>query len=247
MAGFKGRKGVHVTRRVGASIKRIAGRSASLERSANRIHRFIDAPPDNSLVKVTLRRLRTRLRPQMGLDDLLETMAALASSGVPYWIAGGWGVDVLVGRQTREHFDLDVVLEDYERDESRACAALAVLGFRNRETTDGGIWMPAVSMLNDGEGRRIELMGIDWSRVESAFRIEDGAGKKGVPPNDLVAMVLGMGSIDGRAAPCLSRRAQLLFHTGFPPTSEHLRDLEALGHARENSETDHRSSTQSGG
>jgi len=247
MAGFEGKEGVPVARRIGAAIKRIAGRNASLERAANRIHLFIDAPPDTSLVKITLRRLRTRLRPQMSLHDLLETMAALESCGVPYRIAGGWGIDVLVGRQTREHFDLDIVLEDYERDELRACAALAMLGFNNRETTDGGVWMPAVSMLNDGKGRRIELMGIDWSRVESALHTEDGATNNGVPLDDLVETVLGVGSIDGRPAPCLSRRAQLLFHSGFPLTREHLRDLEALGQANENSELDGGLSAQSEG
>jgi lincosamide nucleotidyltransferase A/C/D/E len=190
---------------------------------------FIDAPPDTSFVKIKLRQLRTRLRPQMSLDDVLDVMAALESCGVAYRIAGGWGIDVLVGRQTREHFDLDLVLENYERDETRACGALRVLGFHNRETTDGGIWMPAVTMLNDGRGRRIELMGIDWDRVQSAFRTENACTADDAPLDHLVEAVLGVGLINGRPAPCLSRRAQLLFHTGFSPTSEHLRDLQALG------------------
>ena len=34
--------------------------------------------------------------------DLFESM------GVTYWLDGGWGVDVLYGRQTREHRDIDI-------------------------------------------------------------------------------------------------------------------------------------------
>ena len=28
--------------------------------------------------------------------------------GIRYWLDGGWGVDALVGRQTREHRDVDI-------------------------------------------------------------------------------------------------------------------------------------------
>ena len=34
----------------------------------------------------------------------------LAAVGVPWWIAGGWALDLHLGRQTRPHADLDVGL-----------------------------------------------------------------------------------------------------------------------------------------
>lgn len=34
----------------------------------------------------------------------------LAGSGVQWWIAGGWSLDLLVGRQTRRHADIDVIV-----------------------------------------------------------------------------------------------------------------------------------------
>ncbi|HEX3334139.1 MAG TPA: hypothetical protein VHS57_07345 [Acidimicrobiales bacterium] len=34
----------------------------------------------------------------------------LAGSGVRWWIAGGWSLDLLVGRQTRRHADIDVIV-----------------------------------------------------------------------------------------------------------------------------------------
>ena len=30
--------------------------------------------------------------------------------GAPWWIAGGWGIDLWLGEQTREHVDLDVAI-----------------------------------------------------------------------------------------------------------------------------------------
>ena len=36
--------------------------------------------------------------------------AAFAGSGVRWWIAGGWSLDLLVGRQTRRHADIDVTV-----------------------------------------------------------------------------------------------------------------------------------------
>lgn len=44
----------------------------------------------------------------------LETVAfldVLAAADVTPWIDGGWGVDALLGHQTREHGDLDLVIE----------------------------------------------------------------------------------------------------------------------------------------
>jgi hypothetical protein len=38
-----------------------------------------------------------------------ELPAALDGFDGPWWIAGGWAVDLYLGRETREHADLDVV------------------------------------------------------------------------------------------------------------------------------------------
>lgn len=37
-----------------------------------------------------------------------EAAAFFAALSVPWWIAGGWAIDLFLGRQTREHDDLDV-------------------------------------------------------------------------------------------------------------------------------------------
>ena len=41
-------------------------------------------------------------------EDLMTVINILENAGIIYWIDGGWGVDILAGKQTRLHRDIDV-------------------------------------------------------------------------------------------------------------------------------------------
>ncbi len=43
----------------------------------------------------------------MRFEEVTRVLDGLDVARVRYWVAGGWGVAVLVGRQTRVHRDLD--------------------------------------------------------------------------------------------------------------------------------------------
>jgi hypothetical protein len=49
-----------------------------------------------------------------GFAPVLATCSLLSKLTVPYWIIGGWAIDLTAGRVTREHADVDVML--LERD-----------------------------------------------------------------------------------------------------------------------------------
>ena len=49
--------------------------------------------------------------PDMRGDEVIRIVDWLEGAGVIYQINGGWGVDALVGRQTRPHRDLDVFID----------------------------------------------------------------------------------------------------------------------------------------
>ena len=51
----------------------------------------------------------------------------LEKAGVPASIGGGWGIDALVGRQTRPHSDIDLCVPAEQSD--AAAGALAAPGF----------------------------------------------------------------------------------------------------------------------
>jgi hypothetical protein len=51
----------------------------------------------------------------VGFGPVLAVRSLLSGLTVPYWIAGGWAIDLAAGRVTRDHADVDVML--LERDE----------------------------------------------------------------------------------------------------------------------------------
>ena len=61
-------------------------------------------------------------------DDVLRIIDRLMSADIRVWVDGGWGVDALLGRQTRRHRDLDLALR--LADVERALDVLAELGYR---------------------------------------------------------------------------------------------------------------------
>lgn len=63
----------------------------------------------------------------MTADDVLFVLALLQRAELDVWVGGGWGIDALVGVQTRDHRDLDLMhREDHE---AAVLAALSAAGF----------------------------------------------------------------------------------------------------------------------
>jgi lincosamide nucleotidyltransferase A/C/D/E len=58
-------------------------------------------------------------------DDVVEILTAMLDADVQSWVDGGWGVDALVGHETRPHKDLDLMVLA-----SQASVAAAALGTR---------------------------------------------------------------------------------------------------------------------
>jgi lincosamide nucleotidyltransferase A/C/D/E len=58
---------------------------------------------------------------------LLAIVDLLEADGIGVWLDGGWGVDALLGRQTREHDDLGLVVELFHTD--RIIDLLRCLGY----------------------------------------------------------------------------------------------------------------------
>ncbi|MEZ4570217.1 MAG: hypothetical protein R2849_07800 [Thermomicrobiales bacterium] len=69
--------------------------------------------------------MKKRRRKQLGV--LRETDEILAGLRVRYWLRGGWAVDFLLGRVTRSHSDLDLVV--WQRHRGRMQRALEDAGF----------------------------------------------------------------------------------------------------------------------
>lgn len=134
--------------------------------------------------------------PPMGEDRVLQALEALEREGVTPCCMGGWGVDALVGEQTRKHRDLDLIVEPQHRD--AALHALAGLGYKT--WYEQGSEVPSADPLEN----RIVVR-------DAAMRVVD------VHPVDAEAAGLAIvsGSIGGRPVKCLSAEQQVRAHQGI--------------------------------
>lgn len=149
--------------------------------------------------------------------DVLEIIDVLESAGVSVWLDGGWGVDALLGEQTREHDDLDLVLALDQVQAARD--ALAALGFIATEDE-----LPTRLALADARDRRLDLHPVTFDGEGGGLqRLQDGSAFR-YPPEGL----RGHGYVSGRTVDCLSPETQLLCHTGYPPDTNDVRDMLAL-------------------
>ncbi|HEX2037610.1 MAG TPA: amino acid transporter [Chloroflexota bacterium] len=69
-----------------------------------------------------------------------EAAALLGGAPWPWWIAGGWAIDLFVGRQTRRHGDLDVQVR--RRDQHAAHATLVAQGWELHAADPPGTLRP---------------------------------------------------------------------------------------------------------
>lgn len=156
-------------------------------------------------------------------SDVLAVLDRLDTAGVAAWLDGGWGVDALVGRQTREHADLDLVVS--ERDLARAAAALGGLGFAPDETAEPGL--PARLALLAPDGRRVDLHPVVFDERGNGWQPLGGDAWGAYPGADLRST----GQVAGRTVRCLSPDLQLRHHLGYPPDENDRRDLRILAAA----------------
>jgi len=168
-----------------------------------------------------LRWLRYRMVPGMGVGEVLGVLDVLDKAGVPCWLVGGWGVDALLGAQTRKHPDLDLAVE--RRYVEPALEALQGDGFTVRQRESLPNWLPTMIVLRDERRRWIELMVVDVpapsagedSRPEAMrFRYADDS--------------ITTGSLDGHVVRCLAAPVQLLFHSGYRARDTDRHDVRLL-------------------
>ncbi|MGW0932583.1 nucleotidyltransferase domain-containing protein [Streptomyces sp. NPDC002644] len=159
----------------------------------------------------------------MELAKVCAVLDALRAAEAHCWVAGGWGVDVLVGRPTREHRDLDLALDAAR--EAAALDALETAGYRIETdqrparvelAAPGRRWVDLHPVVFDADfvGRQADLQGGFFLYPRNAFTV---------------------GRIGGRTVPCLSATQQLAFRTGYPlrPVDHHdLALLRELGNPR---------------
>jgi lincosamide nucleotidyltransferase A/C/D/E len=168
------------------------------------------------------RRLRKRLY-QIPAHEVERIGKALDRGGIVWFVAGGWGIDVLVGRQTRHHGDLDLCVEVAADGEAKAVHALRALGYEvTSPRAPSGHGFPFRSVLRDRSGRTVDLILVTC--LDTSPCAED------IPRLGIDDCTTGQLEVDGRSVrvPCLSPAFQLALHCGYIPQTRDRRDVAIL-------------------
>ncbi|MER5950047.1 amino acid transporter [Streptomyces sp. NPDC001904] len=153
----------------------------------------------------------------MTSDDVLSVLGLLRRAGADVWIGGGWGIDALVGGQTRDHRDLDLMHRQDQED--AVLAALSAAGFV--ESLDQ---RPVRFVVRDPGGREIDLHPLVFSGDGSAVQASPDPQRPFVYPSSCFVT----GTVQGASVPCLSAEQQVFFHQGYEPTERDRHDMAEL-------------------
>ncbi len=145
--------------------------------------------------------------------DLLENL------NIKYWVDGGWGVDILTGKQNRDHRDIDIDFDS--RFEEVLLDTLKNTGYII--TTD---WSPSRIELHHPE--------LGYLDIHPFIINEDGSAKQADPNGGwyhFKAEWFSSSLFEGRLIPCISAEALKLFHSGYElRETDHIdiKNLEAI-------------------
>lgn len=155
----------------------------------------------------------------MTAADVLEIVDRTAAAGVPVWLEGGWAADAVLGGQTRDHRDLDVVLS--VDDAPTLLAALRERGFAPNPQPHETAWNFEYT---DPSGRIVDLHLLVLDETGTGGRMGDGPDAPVYPTGSLT----GTGTIAGRPVRCVPPDRLVRFHTGYDPDAEDWQDVRAL-------------------
>lgn len=144
-------------------------------------------------------------------EDAVEIISWAESLGIEVRLDGGWGVDALLGEQSRIHEDIDLFIGKTEG--PGFAAFLCGKGFREVEreftTSSHTVW-------EDDRGRIVDLH--LYERDEDGSYVFEGA--------DYPAETFGAcGRIAGKQVRCIPPEQQVLFHRGYDFDDTDVRDV----------------------
>lgn len=154
----------------------------------------------------------------MTAEDVTSLLALWGASGIAVWLDGGWGVDALLGEQTRNHADVDMVVQN--SDVARLVDLLVAHGYTPMQRDDTSSWN---FVMADAEARQVDIHVIVFD--------EHGNGMYGPPERGVAypaGSLNGTGTVSGQIVRCVTAEHQAQFHSGYKVDEDDFRDVLAL-------------------
>lgn len=146
--------------------------------------------------------------------DVLKLYKLFQENNIEVWIDGGWGIDALLGSQTRPHNDLDIALDD--KDKPKLRKLLEERGYKDMPRDDTSDWN---FVLSDGE-REVDIHTFLFD--EKGNHIYGTAYPK--------ESLSGRGTINGVTVKCIPPEWVVKFHAEamYEPKEKDIKDITAL-------------------
>jgi lincosamide nucleotidyltransferase A/C/D/E len=151
--------------------------------------------------------------PEMTAGDVVEIVQLLDQNHIEVYIDGGWGVDALLGQQTRPHEDLDIVIQ--HKDVAQVRALFEARGYQEVPRDDT---RDCNFVLGDEQGHQVDIHSYTFdSTGNHVYGVEYPA-----------ASLSGSGTINGYRVRCISAEWMVRFHTGYELDANDYYDVRAL-------------------
>jgi lincosamide nucleotidyltransferase A/C/D/E len=154
-------------------------------------------------------------RLPMSAEEVVALLGLM--EGIDVWLDGGWGVDALIGEQTREHDDLDVVVA-----RSDVPLLIEALGQEGYEVAKGQL--PTCIVLLDPTGRQVDVHPVEFDASGNGIYAMEEGGTWPYPARGFA----GTGRVLDRGARCLTPEVQVLCHAGYELAETDHHDLASL-------------------
>lgn len=158
--------------------------------------------------------------------SVVEVLDLVSSDHLDVWLHGGWGVDALLGYQTRVHDDLDLLVRMEQYGELESALTGAGYELSCNLLPKRAIFRRGCADSVDVHPLCLDCAGVGWQ--------PGGAGDGSVLKYPRTEFVLG--TVRGRVAPCISASLQVAHRMGYRLRLKDAMDLNqmsrALGTAR---------------
>ena len=160
-----------------------------------------------------------RFHADMTAAEAVAVLDLLTGAGMEPVVDGGWAVDSVLGRQTRDHGDLDLCIAADQVDR-----ALQLLDQRGYSVMEDGRPTRLELRSRGGVGPQVDLHPLVFDSKGNGVQRLSAQSSFTYP----AAGLAGRGSIAGRPVRCLTPELQLACHQGYEPDEDDYDDVGEL-------------------
>ncbi|MDP9067902.1 MAG: hypothetical protein M3N53_06100 [Actinomycetota bacterium] len=155
------------------------------------------------------------------VSDLMAVLDLLDEAGIHTWVHGGWGIDALIGTQTRQHKDIDLLVPIESAEQLRQ-----IFRAPEWETTKDNMPVQLAFGRRDGVAVTFDLVTLDHEggATQQLYEGDSWGSEFYFTPEGLS----GEGTIGHRTVRCLTPELQVETHLGYEPDDGDRRDMTLL-------------------